>query len=223
MIRNQFATHCILTVSHIHISTHHPKSTGRYIYKAICCYFRMTVNYLKHIEGYRDTLNTHIDDGIRKLMRGKYEEANENFKDIADNWPRILNIPRPEKRDEWHVIAQTKRACMRAIFGHGFADELDTRKKDVSMEDINGAGYHIFEGYATNKNADVEDYERYEYLGRGIGELSLIRAGIQILLDSKYKNLDACLRNITVNMKVARPRLTPGQFGYDKSLERVSS
>jgi hypothetical protein len=54
-----------------------------------------------------------------------------------------------------------------------------------------------------------------------MGALGFMKEGLQILLDSKYKDFDSCVSETILKLGNIHSQFTPMQFGFSDSLERL--
>lgn len=53
--------------------------------------------------------------------------------------------------------------------------------------------------------------------------VTIVEEGIQILMDSKNKNIISCVYNTPLRRQLDRPKFNPNYFGYSKSLKKISA
>lgn len=190
-------------------------------YKVTCCYFIMTAIYLKHLREFRDDLNTRVDNGTKLLMIGKYREAEKVFKAVYDEQSDVSKMSRLEQNEDQGLmlVSQAKRTYLRGCFGYGLSRGPEWGEGSLSIEDVGLMGNAIC--IYTDNDDDLESIEdRYKFLGNGMGALGFMKEGLQILLDSKYKDFDSCVSETILKLGNIHSQFTPMQFGFSDSLER---
>jgi hypothetical protein len=181
--------------------------------------------YLEFLSNYEKGLSDRIDEGTRMLMEGDYEGVMETLWEDAGGGSDIPDLRTSGilpnywgyKGKEKLAINKIKKTYGRGYFAHGLAEGAGWMEESGPLDHISGIGGNL----SIYVDKVEESPYKYEFLGRGLAGMGFMKEGLEILLKSKYDDIDKFVTKIIFKRKIIYPKFTPEQFGFDKNMKSV--